>query len=233
LKLLCGRHPPGREIIIWDNGSTDDTASFLKELESEKDIQVVYHDSNIGINGKGMAIQRTVGEFIIGVDNDVIMLPDGWVEKMMKAFEKEKKLGFLALDVVQDEYTNGAKPPESRYKNVAYGDGIVHQYGPVGGWCCMMKRSVYRDVGDFRYNHKSIVYCEEGDYLFRCKLKGYSAAILKDVKCYHATGAHYSGAQYDAEKWSHLDKMDMYLHRIRLVLQFIAYRLKTVFTGRG
>jgi len=40
-----------REIIIWDNCSTDDTASFLKELESEKDIKVIYNDRNIGIIG--------------------------------------------------------------------------------------------------------------------------------------------------------------------------------------
>jgi glycosyltransferase involved in cell wall biosynthesis len=75
-----------REIIVWDNCSTDGTKAFLELLTKRESITVIYNDNNIGINAKGMAIRQTTGDYIVGVDDDVISLPEHWAEKMIVAF---------------------------------------------------------------------------------------------------------------------------------------------------
>ena len=58
---------------------------------------------------KGLAFELSKGEFIACLDDDVLELPDNWVEKMISAFHLDNYLGYLALDVVRNEHTTGAK----------------------------------------------------------------------------------------------------------------------------
>lgn len=180
------------ELIVIDNASDDGSVEFLKETERSNDkIRVIYNKTNIGINAKSLGAETAKGDFIIGVDDDVIMFPENWVEEMIRAFRIIPKLGYLATDVVQDETTTGAKhPPETYFKEV-YGDesnNVTIEVGLTGGWCFMIPREVYTDIGKIKTFDDRIFYAEDGDYLNRIINKGYKYGILTGVKVYHATG---------------------------------------------
>ena len=182
-----------KEIIIWDNNSDDKTIKYLKEIERQFPfLKVAYHKENIGVNAKRKAFDLSKGDYIIGVDDDVIEFPFDWIQKMMNAFRSVDRLGYLSLDVVKDDFTNGAKPPESEYTEINYIDGLTLQFGPIGGWCFMIPRYVYKKVGKLRQCKKTIFFAEDSDYVIRTEMKGFKSAILKDVKCYHATGEYYN-----------------------------------------
>lgn len=183
-----------KEIIIWDNGSTDGTREFIKELSGKHSfIFPVFSEKNVGVNAKGLGFELAKGEYTVCLDDDILELPDNWVEKMIEAFIEEQKLGYLALDVIQNEHTTGAKLSEQEYTEKKYSNGITLQFGPVGGWCFMIPRNVYNVVGKLRQIKGKVFFGEDGDYNIRCRLKGFKSAILKDVKCFHATGPYYNG----------------------------------------
>ena len=197
------------ELIIIDNASNDGSVEFLREVELSNDkVKVVYNKTNTGINAKSLGAETAKGDFIIGVDDDVIMFPDNWVEEMIRAFRIIPKLGYLATDVVQDETTTGAKhPPETYYKEV-YGNennNVTLEVGLTGGWCFMIPREVYSDIGKIKTFDDRIFYAEDGDYLNRIINKGYKYGILSGVKVYHATGEFHNKDFMDVFENKHKD----------------------------
>ena len=72
--------PFDKEIIIVDDCSTDGTRELLKEIESEPDIQVFYHEKN---TGKGAALRtgfkKAAGDIVIVQDADLEYDPVDYV----------------------------------------------------------------------------------------------------------------------------------------------------------
>lgn len=176
------------EIIIVDNASTDGTKEFLQDFAKDnRNVKVLTQKINTGNNGKSIGIVQTKGDFIIGIDDDVIFFPDEWIEKMINAYKTIPRMGYLAADVVQDETTTGAKYPEETYINEPF-DDVTLQVGMTGGWCFMISRKIYNKVGKFLTYKNRVAFPEDGDYVNRIINKGLRYGILKGVKVYHATG---------------------------------------------
>lgn len=178
------------ELIIIDNASDDGTDKYLNTLSSEnKNIKVIRQETNIGTNAKSLGAEYTTGDFIIGVDDDVIYFPDNWIQEMVKAYKTIPRMGYLATDVIQDETTNGAKYPSEMYFKEEYEQGnIVLEVGPTGGWCFMVSREIYNKIGKFLKFEGRIFFPEDGDYINRIINNGYKYGILSGVKVYHASG---------------------------------------------
>jgi len=183
-----------KEIIIWDNHSEDGTDEYLKSMESSYSfIKVIRNNVNIGNNAKSKAVDMAKGDFVIGIDDDVISFPDMWVQNMFSAYKSVPFMGYLVADVVQDDKTNGAKFPPERYVNKEYFDGkITIQSGPAGGWCFMISRDVYNETGKLLTLKNRKFIFEDGDYQLRVSYAGLQSGILKDTKVYHATGDYYN-----------------------------------------
>ena len=176
------------EIIIWDNNSSDGTKEYLDSLKNER-IKSILHDRNIGVNAKGLAAELCNGDYLIGIDDDVIEFPAGWVQKMVYAYKNIPGIGYLTTDVVQDENTNGAKYPDEYYTEKSFDNGNVKLLtGPTGGWCFMLSRNIYNIGGKLPLKKNRFFFGEDGEYVNRLLVKGYLYGILKGVKVYHATG---------------------------------------------
>lgn len=220
-----------KEIIIWDNGSSDGTREYINEISTVHNfIRPVFSETNVGVNAKGLGFELATGEFTVCLDDDILELPENWAEKMIAAFTAEPKLGYLALDVIQNEHTTGAKLSEENYKDKEYANGIVLQFGPVGGWCFMIPRTVYEIVGKLRQIKGKVFFGEDGDYNTRCRLKGFKSAILKNVKCFHATGPYYNeNYKFIFEnKMSDWNSTTVDSHFIKLKANQIVNKLKKV-----
>jgi GT2 family glycosyltransferase len=218
-----------KELIIWDNSSDDKTVNYIKKLENEYPfIKPKYYRDNIGVNAKSKSFEISKGDYIVCLDDDIIELPENWVTKMIKAFESFDKLGYLALDVVQNEHTTGAKYPKEDYTEKEFEKGVILQFGPVGGWCFMIPRRVYNIVGPLRQMRKKIFFAEDGDYVLRCRIKGYESAILKGVKCFHATGPYYNEEYKEIfdKKMSDWKLPDTDFHKLKRSLSNLISKIK-------
>lgn len=93
LGKIEGVHLPGikKEVIIVDDGSTDNTKEILKSLKNSH--LILYHNRN---QGKGSAILTALphakGDYIIIQDADLEYDPADW-PRMLEELEKDKNVG--------------------------------------------------------------------------------------------------------------------------------------------
>lgn len=175
------------EIIIWDNNSTDGTVAYLRSL-TKNNIRLHFNDKNIGTNAKHYVSEMCKGDYIVGIDDDVINFPDNWLKTMLEAYKNIPKMGYLSTDVIQDGKTSGAKPPEENYFDLSFFENkFILQSGPAGGWVFMISREIYNKIGKFVVDPGRIFTGEDGNYTKRVIENGYRVGILKGLKVYHAT----------------------------------------------
>jgi glycosyltransferase involved in cell wall biosynthesis len=135
------------EIIIFDNASNDDTEALLKDLVSEfsSQIDIKYYISDkiyVYLLIKKL-FKMATGDIVIEVDDDVLAYPTAVDQVFIKYFENFKNFGFLALDVIQNEHTNGSKPESHHYTDVTV-NGLTVESGPTGGWCAGFRAKDFR-----------------------------------------------------------------------------------------
>lgn len=175
------------ELVIWDNNSTDGTKDYLLSLNNSR-LKLKLHETNIGTNAKHYAAEMCTGDFIIGLDDDVIDIPDKAVIRLCEAYINIPSMGYLSTDVVRDSKTNGAKPPEDMYYEIPYFENrFVLQVGPAGGWMFIISRKVYNTIGKFATDNERLFTGEDGNYTMRVIEKGLRTGVLKGLKVYHAT----------------------------------------------
>ena len=74
------------EVIVVDNNSTDDTTDWLWKHEGLVH-RVVPLDQNYGVWARNLGFEVATGEYILQVDDDVVMCRSGWDTHMLSMFE--------------------------------------------------------------------------------------------------------------------------------------------------
>jgi hypothetical protein len=98
---------------------------------------------------------------------------------------------------------------------------------PVAG--ALWSPDIYNSVGKFRYCNKNIFYGEDFDYTLRCKIKGYTVAVLKYIKCYHATGAYFNNGYTEIynNKMKQLNSSDFDWHKLKRTFFYFIFEFKS------
>ena len=182
-----------REIILMDNFSDDATPMVLRRYSVMPGVRIVRNKKNLRLNGYKKLFGMAKGRVIIEVDDDVLRFPKDFDKLMLDYLEAFSDYGYLALNVEQNEKTNGAKPDASCYKEDAR-DGKVVEEGPVGGWCAAFYRWHYRLVSPLLwFSGFSMVRGEDGFLMgMTKKIFRKRHGIIKNAVCLHAAGPTYA-----------------------------------------
>ena len=202
--VLMRTSPLTREIIIWDNASSDGTAEYLRSLEDPR-VRVVLHERNIGQNGYARAFRMSSSPYFIEVDDDVVNAPAEWDSMLLHAFKRLPKIGFLAADLEDDPHDRAAY---FRYHVHEYTlveeNGVRLLRGPAGGGCAITSRELSDRVGGFRESKKHVFWLEDETYIKDIEKLGYECAVLADLKVHHTGGPYYSVMPEEKTKyWEH------------------------------
>ncbi len=79
------------ELIVVDNGSTDDTGGFMRRFQKLqpwancKNFVGIWRSENEGVCARNHALRQARGEFILQVDDDVVVGPD-WDTRLLSWF---------------------------------------------------------------------------------------------------------------------------------------------------
>lgn len=122
------------ELILFDNGSTDNTWKYLKTVGFDDCIKVVHSDTNLGFGGgNNEALKHAEGKYVLFLNNDVILKQNNWLDVMISEMEKFPK------SVIGAEFVSGNSTTEFR--------GKMRDY--INGWCLMIPREFLDKHGAF------------------------------------------------------------------------------------
>ncbi|MEJ8802675.1 glycosyltransferase family 2 protein [Pontibacter sp. H249] len=189
------------EIIVMDNGSTDKTPEVLNRFVNNNLVKIIRRKKNYGLNAYKKLFKQASGEYVVIVDDDVLNFPKSVDKIFIDYMTSFQDYGFLALNVIQNEFTNGAKPEPSFYVDDTKEDKTIEQ-GPTGGWCSCFRVKDYSKIRlRFLFTNLNMKRGEDGliTKLLYKKL-GLKSGIIKKEYCFHACGPYY------AKEFGHLDR---------------------------
>lgn len=124
------------EIIVIDDGSTDNTADLAKK----KGCRVIKHPSNMGqVVAKNTGLKFANGNFIIFCDHDDILEPNA-LHMMLEELKKDTNL-MAVIAKVKDFISPDTKKQNLNIKTEPY-------YGCLGG-AVLLRKSVFDIIGNF------------------------------------------------------------------------------------
>ena len=192
--------PPGFELILVDNASTDNTKVVLQQLKKDhKDIKLIFNKSNLGFaKGNNIGAKQATRPYICYLNNDT--LPQwGWLERMINILEVKHKAAVVGARlyfpynekrgwIVQHAgitFTSGepkhigGRQEDSRVRKVG-----IEEVEAVTGACMLIKKQFARFDERFKRG-----YYEDNDLCLRTREKGYKVYIDHKAKLIHYEGA--------------------------------------------
>jgi glycosyltransferase involved in cell wall biosynthesis len=98
---VMSQNYPNFELVVVDDGSTDDTPALLEEYARRYDNFSYYrHEESRGVAAaRNLAIEKSTGEFVTGIDDDDSFAPER-LSSLMAAYDD--KYAFVCSSVVWD-----------------------------------------------------------------------------------------------------------------------------------
>jgi glycosyltransferase involved in cell wall biosynthesis len=159
------------EILVVDDGSTDDTPSIMAEYGNRI---IGIRQENKGCAGaRNTALSAATGEVFVVLDADDILLPQA-ISSKVKLLQSQPNVGLVTSVAGYIDETGapipGAVDLKPDYPNgVSYIDALHRIPGPISGWA--IPRAVIEDVGPFDASLRAL---EDYDICLR---------ILSKYKC--------------------------------------------------
>jgi GT2 family glycosyltransferase len=174
------KHSRDFELILIDNGSTDNTPNFLKGLaEARDDVHVITSEKNLGwAPAINRGVEVSSGDILVLCANDVTACPE-WLEKMAAHLQYGVgAVGPLATNVAgrQNSEISGRSGPQEATRVLI-------------GFCMMIPRVVFDEVGPWDIRFTEMVGSDDLDYSLRMMQAGYRLRIACDVELEHEGGA--------------------------------------------
>ncbi|MED5016411.1 glycosyltransferase family 2 protein [Paenibacillus chibensis] len=199
-RCLASLQKPGRypnlEIILVDNGSTDETVLRLPELDPEL-FSIVYSSANLGYaSGASLGCRKSSGNYIILLDPDTFKPDRSWIMRLIQPLEVQPDIAVSGMKT--DRTVENRRPGTfaglsaddnsnrpGDLNNISKGFSFD---GEDLSLCCMaMKRSLFERIGGLDGNYGSRIFCI-ADYCERIKRTGYKIAIIEDLLVIHHGG---------------------------------------------
>jgi hypothetical protein len=212
---------PSVPLVLWDNGSRDDTVAAVQA--TYPDVIVQHHSENLGVAAgrnaaAALAIARLDPTHLVFLDNDVRVEP-GFVDALLAPFVRDARVGqtqakLRFLDDPQRlndgggcriNFVLGSTEP------VGYGELDRGQYDAIRpcvacGGAMMVRRDVFEELGGFDTDFGATG-PEDLDFSLRLAKAGYRALYVPAAVAYHEVshtygrgyGEHY--ARLKARNW--------------------------------
>jgi len=134
------------EIIIIDDGSTDNSKEIIQEIQKQnKDVKVIFQQ-NKGLNKtNNVAISASNGKYIMRLDADDILVENA-IEKMVTILENDDSIGLVFPDYYLMD-TNGHKYSAHQRHNFSTEVSLYDK--PAHGACTMIRMENLKQVGGY------------------------------------------------------------------------------------
>ncbi|HAW50708.1 MAG TPA: hypothetical protein DCX54_00025 [Flavobacteriales bacterium] len=213
--LLKGRDIPFK-VLIWDNGSEDDTLEAVRK--NFPTVLTHYSNTNLGVaGGRNASAQMAINQYgathLLFLDNDILVEP-GFVGSLYKPFESDTLLGQTQskLRFMHDRslINDGGGAQISfvfwRVKPVGFGEQDRGQYDAMRpciscGGAMMVRSDIFQKLNGFDPLFGPFG-PEDLDFSLRLQKSGYKAIYIPEAVGYHQV-SHTFGKGYSEEYARH------------------------------
>jgi glycosyltransferase involved in cell wall biosynthesis len=178
LESVFTQTAPPAEIIVIDDGSTDDTKTSLSSLINQGRIRYYYQEQAGVSAARNKGMDLAASPFIAFLDSDDIFLPTK-LEKQISVFEKYPNLGFVHCfySKFDDSGRDLGTRDTSRFSGIIY-PSMLQEWSVLMAMPCMLARTeVIREIGTFDQN---LVWAEDMD-LWRRIARRYPVGVVNEV----------------------------------------------------
>lgn len=183
---------PNYEFIIVDNGSTDGSIEFIKKF---KKIKLIENGENLGYSkGKNIGVKHAKGEYILLLDNDILIGEKGLLIILLEFYKSKKNIGFASIPLI-DSKSKGTTRYGCYYsfygqtQNKPIKLGLLKELekyfespAPIGG-DIFFKKSIWLKVGG--YDESYLFNIDDYDIGARSILQGFKNYILNTKPFLH------------------------------------------------
>lgn len=171
------------EILIVDNGSTDESPKIIKQLDSKKYKKIFIKDNKGSAFGHQTGMQAARGELIVTLDDDAFINPNN-IDICINYFKKFPKLAAIGFGMVNP--------------NTEYNDKDYHAI-PISRWdkktinnsyetviatsAAIFRKSALADINYYDLNWNW--YTEDLELCMRLIHKGYNTINMPELIAYH------------------------------------------------
>jgi GT2 family glycosyltransferase len=179
LPSVCRSTYPNLKIYVADNGSWDDSISFLNEHFPQ--VHIIINNVNKGFaQGYNKALEKVSADYYVLLNQDVEVTP-GWIEPVIAQLKADERIA-----ASQPKILSYHQPQYFEYAGAAGG------YMDKFGYTFCRGRIFYTNEEDNgQYNDSQIVFWATG------------AALFVRAKLYHEAGGLY------AEYFAHMEEIDL------------------------
>ncbi len=182
---------PAIEVIVVDDGSTDETVSVInKWIEANREIKAVCYalGKNAGKSSAvNYALDRFSGEFAMILDSDDLLLPDG-IASEVRYLLARTDVGMVSARPYKLDGNRKTNITFDVFKDEATFDDLVNKHGDlllngntVISSTVMMRRDVVQHTGHFR---PDLRYTHDYDYWIRVS-RSYKISYLAQPVIYY------------------------------------------------
>jgi GT2 family glycosyltransferase len=183
------------EIVIVDDGSTDETK---KMIEKVKNVVYIKNKKNIGFVGSCNAgAKKAKGEYLVFLNNDTFVKKN-WLNALLETFQKNKNIGLVGSKLIYPDgklqeaggivwknnnvwnygrYQNPNDPEFNYLKDVDY----------CSGASIILRKDTFEKLGGFDVIF-SPGYCEDSDLAFRVRRLGLRTVYQPKSELFHFEG---------------------------------------------
>lgn len=192
------------EIIVADNGSTDNSLAVLREKFPS--VRIIPLDRNYGFaEGYNRAIREIDNEYVVLLNSDVEVTP-GWLDAPLSALEADPTIAAAQPKILSwhnrdyFEYAGAAGGYMDIYGYPYCRGRVLHvvekdhgQYDTTAdilwatGACLFVRTDIYKEVGGL--DAEFFAHQEEVDMCWRLRSRGYRLVCTPQSVVYHVGGA--------------------------------------------
>lgn len=192
------------EIIVVDNGSSDESVDFI--LENYPEVTLIENKTNLGFaKAVNQGILESKGDYVFLFNNDAILADEYVIGRLVHEIETHNNVFAVSCKMIQWHDKNLVDDAGDEYtilgwtKRVGYGKPVNNYsesretFSACAG-AALYDKNMLLKLGLF--DEEFFAYMEDVDLSFRARLSGYNIRYCADAKVYHY-GSGTSGSQYN------------------------------------